>query len=124
MKRILAAVLALALLCGNAAALAEGKEKITLEVKTGRFQVYDAEDSYSALFRKVKKTEKKEEEEEEEEEPLPMLLLPLGNNLQLQVSVLPRTVKNRKAVLSVDELSGNGVLIKKGKKGFCRVVLG
>ena len=43
---------------------------------------------------------------------------------QNAVSVDNRKIADVAAVLSVDELSGNGVLIKKGKKGFCRVVLG
>ena len=43
---------------------------------------------------------------------------------QNAVSVGSEKVTDAAAVLTADQLAGDGVLIKKGKKGFCRVILG
>ena len=43
---------------------------------------------------------------------------------QNAVSVGSEKISDVAAVLTADQLSGDGVLIRKGKKGFCRVVLG
>jgi len=43
---------------------------------------------------------------------------------QNAVSVANEKISDVAAVLTADQLSGDGVLIKKGKKGFCKVVLG
>ena len=43
---------------------------------------------------------------------------------QNAVSVNNIKVTDVSAVVSADQLSGDGVLIKKGKKGFCRLILG
>ena len=93
MKKILAAVLALALLCGGMGVTAEENEAVTLKVDTGRFTVYEADDPYPAAFRTGT----------QEADGLPVLLLPEGQSLQLQAAVLPATVKNRRIVLSLDD---------------------
>ena len=92
MKKILAALLALALLCGSLPVLAEGNEAVTVEAGTGRTPVYAADDPYIAAFRTGT----------QEADALPVLLLAEGKNLQLQVTVQPRTVRNKKVVLSSD----------------------
>ena len=43
---------------------------------------------------------------------------------QNAVSVGNEKVTDAAAVLTADQLAGEGVLIRKGKKGFCRVILG
>ena len=92
MKKILLPLLVLVLLCVSMAALAEEKETITLELNAVKLPVYPADDPYPAGFRS----------EQAEENTLPVLLLPVKKSLQLQVTVQPRTVKNKKTVLSVD----------------------
>ena len=44
--------------------------------------------------------------------------------VQNAVSVGNEKVTDTAAVLTADQLAGEGVLIRKGKKGFCRVILG
>ena len=44
--------------------------------------------------------------------------------VQNAVSVGNEKVTDAAAVLTADQLAGEGVLIRKGKKGFCRVILG
>jgi hypothetical protein len=43
---------------------------------------------------------------------------------QNAVSIGNDKVTDPAAVLTADQLSGDGILIRKGKKGFCRVILG
>ena len=43
---------------------------------------------------------------------------------QNAVSVGSKKIADVTAVLTAEQLSGDGVLIRKGKKGFCRVILG
>lgn len=43
---------------------------------------------------------------------------------QNAVSIGNDKVSDPSAVLTADQLSGDGILIRKGKKGFCRVILG
>lgn len=90
MKKFLLPLLVLALLCVSMAALAENQGAITLEVKTAKLPVYAADDPYLAGFRA------------EAADDLPVLLLPVKKNVQLQTAVQPRTVKNKKTVLTVD----------------------
>ena len=105
MKKILIPLLALVLLCVSLNALAEGSEAITLEVNTGKLPVYAADDSYTAAFRA---------EGGQTDNTLPILLIPVKKNLQIQATVAPRTVKNKKVKLSAaDEtlvqIRGNAV---------------
>ena len=90
MKKILAAVLALALLCGSMAVLAEENEKITVEV-TVKGTVYAADDPYAAAFRTGT----------QEADGLPVLLIAEGRSLQLQ-AVTSGAVRNRRVTLSAD----------------------
>lgn len=94
MKKILLPLLVLALLCMSMAALSEGDEAITLEVNTAKLPVYAADDPYTAGFMG--------NPELTEENKLPVLLLPVKKSLQMQVTVKPGTVKNKKTVLAVD----------------------
>ena len=91
MKKIVLPLLVLALLCMSMAVLAEGNEGITLEVNTAKLPVYAADDPYLAGFRT---------ETEPAGDALPVLLLPVKKNMQMQVTVQPRTVKNKKTILS------------------------
>ena len=91
MKKVLLPLLVLVMLCVSMAALAEENEAITLTLNTAKLPVYAEDDPYLAGFRT-----------EQAENTLPVLLLPVKKNLQLQVTVEPKTVKNKKTVLSVD----------------------
>ena len=93
MKKILIPLLVLALFCMGVTALAEGNEAITLEMNTARLPVYDADDPYP---------EKLGLAAQEGENALPVLVLPLNKSLQPQVTVMPKTVKNKKVTLAVD----------------------
>ena len=73
MKKFLLPLLVLALLCVSMAALAENQGAITLEVKTAKLPVYAADDPYLAGFRA------------EAADDLPVLLLPVKKNVQLQI---------------------------------------
>ena len=93
MKKILVPLLVLAMLMISMAALAEGNEAITVELNTARLPVYEANDPCVDLFRA----------EGAEENTLPVLLVPLKKNLELRVTVMPKDLKNRKSVLTVDD---------------------
>ena len=93
MKKILVPLLLLALLCMSMAALAEGDEAITLELNTTKLPVYAADDPYPATFGMAAQPEG---------EALPVLMLPVKKGYELQVKVLPKTLKNKKFTLSVD----------------------
>ena len=95
MKKILLPLLVLALLCMSMAALSEGDGALTLEVNTAKLPVYAADDPYVAGFRG--------DSDQTEENRLPVLLLPVKKSLQVQVTVQPGTVKNKKTVMSVDD---------------------
>ena len=94
MKKILLPLLVLALLCMSMAAVSEGAEAITLEVNTAKLPVYAADDPYEAGFMG--------NPDMAEENRLPVLLLPVKKSLQIQATVKPGTVKNKKTVLAVD----------------------
>ena len=93
MKKILIPLLVLALFCMGVTALAEGNEAITLELNTARLPVYAADDPYPEMLGLAA---------EEGENALPVLVLPLNKSLQPQVTVMPKTVKNKKVTLAVD----------------------
>ena len=92
MKKILAALLVLALLCGSAAVLAEGKEETTLEVNLSRPVSYAADDPFPAAFRA----------ETEQAETLPILLLAENKYLTVQATVKAGTAVSRKVTLSAE----------------------
>ena len=93
MKKILAAVLALALLCGSLYALAEDNGTVTVEVNTEKLPVYAAEDPFAAAFRTGT----------QQDDGLPVLLLAEGKSLQVQAAAQGSTVRNRRVVLSVED---------------------
>ena len=100
MKKVLVFLLALALLWVSASALAEG-ETVTLELNTSKLQVYAADDPYLSGLTAAG-------------DGLPVLVLPVKKSQQLQVNVQPRTVKNKKVDLTVDneavvQVKGNSV---------------
>ncbi len=100
MKRVLVFLLALAMLCVSVSALAEG-EAITLELNTSELSVYAADDpSLSGLTAGG--------------DGLPVLVLLVKKSQKLQVNVQPKTVKNKKVDLTVDngqvvQVKGNSV---------------
>lgn len=103
MKKVLAFLLAMLLLCPGMAALAEGGETITLELNTAKLPVYAAGDPYLSGLT--------------EQTDLPVLVMPVKKAFQLQVKVQPQTVKNKKFTLSVDndavvKAAGNTVTAK------------
>ena len=87
MKKILISLLVLALLCVSTAAPAE--ETIKLELNTAKLQVYNADSPYLNGLT-------------ENEDGLKVIVISARKSVQLQVDVQPRTVKNRKVTLSVD----------------------
>ena len=94
MRKILIPLLVLVLFCIGVTALAEGDEAIRLEVNTARLPVYAADDPYPAELGLAVQYEEK---------ALPVLVLPLKKTLQPQVTVMPKTVKNKKVTLTVDD---------------------
>ena len=106
MKKILIPLLVLAMLFMSAFALAEGEEVNGLSVNTAKLPVYAADDPAPAgLGLSAQAVEAN----------LPVLVLQVKQNLQLQVAVMPKTVKNKKVTLSVDneeiaKVKGNAVI--------------
>ena len=101
MKKILVPLLVLMLLCVCFSAPAEGQEAITLELNTTKLQVYTADDPYLSGLTDPSGT-------------LPVLVLPVKKSWQLQVTVLPKTLKNKKFTMTVDNeeavrVKGNAV---------------
>lgn len=101
MKKMLSLLLALVMLCGSMAALAEESETVTLELNTAKLPVYAAGDPYLNGLTSAG-------------DGLPVIVLAVKRNLQLQVNVLPKTIKNKKVDLAVDNdavarVKGNAV---------------
>ena len=92
MKRILLFLLALSLLCMGSCALAE--QSISLEVvNEARLPLHEAEDPYIQLLRGT---------ETAPTDGLPVLILPVKKNLQINTRILPQSVRNKKVTLEVD----------------------
>ena len=89
MKKILIPLLVLMMLCMSLPALAEGGEAITLELNTARLPYYAPDDPSLAGL-------------EAEGNTLPVILLSAKKTIALQIQVQPKTVRNKKVVLSVD----------------------
>ena len=88
MKKILIPLLVLVMLCVSLAAPAE-EETVSLELNGAKLPVYTADDPYlNGLV--------------SEGGTLPVIVLSVKKALQLPVAVMPKTVKNRKVELSVD----------------------
>ena len=106
MKKILIPLLALMLLCMSMGVLAEGQdETVTVELNTANLPVYAADDPYL-------------EGMTDPAEKLPVIVLPVKKTLQLKVTVGPKTLKNKKTALTVDDteiiqVKGTGVTGKK-----------
>ena len=92
MKKILISLLVMAALCISMTVLAEGNEAITVELNTAKLPVYAADDPCLDAYRA----------DGAEENTLPVILVPVKKNLELRVTVLPKDLKNRKSILSVD----------------------
>ena len=88
MKKTIVLLLVLGLLCACMTVLAE-ESGITLEVNTARIPVYAADDPYLDGLAAEGNT-------------LPVLLISARKTVYLQVNVTPRTVRNKKVTLSVD----------------------
>ena len=93
MRKILIPLLVMILLCVSTAALADGND-IKLELNTAKLAVYEADDPY---LKQLGMTE------QPEEDVLPVLVLPVRKILKLQVTVTPKTVRNKKFTLAVDD---------------------
>ena len=93
MRKILVSLLMLALLCVGAAAPAAGEEALTLEVNTAKLPLYEADDPHLAELGMAAQPEG---------DALPVLVLAVKKSLQIQAAVSPRSVKNRKYTVSVD----------------------
>ncbi len=111
LMRFLVSLLALTLVWGSLGALTEAGEAITLEVRTGNWPVYAADDPFVTSLRdelapaaatEPVGTEEPAEEPKEEDE-LPVLVLPVKKSLGLQITVRPAATRNKKVVLSVDD---------------------
>ena len=90
MKKMLSLLLALLMLFVSLSVLAEEGGTVKLELNTAKLQVYAA-DSPNLKGLKIA-----------EDNTLPVLVLSARKSVQLQVNVTPRTVKNKKVTLSVD----------------------
>ena len=89
MKKMLSLLLALVMLCMSLAALAEEGETVTLELNAGKLPVYAADDPYLNGLTSAG-------------DGLPVIVLAVKKNVQLHVNVLPKTTKNKKVELAVD----------------------
>ena len=89
MKKIIMLVLAAALLLAGASALAD--ESVTLEVKTAKLPIYAADDPYLDSLGLA-----------QEGDALPVLVLQAQKSLQVQVTVWPGKLANKRVSLSVD----------------------
>ncbi len=89
MKKMLSLLLALVMLCMSLAALAEEGETVTLELNAGKLPVYAADDPYLNGLTSAG-------------DGLPVIVLAVKKNVQLQVNVLPKTTENKKVELAVD----------------------
>ena len=89
MKKIIMLVLAAALLLAGASALAD--ESVTLEVKTAKLPIYAADDPYLDSLGLA-----------QEGDALPVLVLQVQKSLQVQVTVWPGKLANKRVSLSVD----------------------
>ena len=87
MKKVLIPLLVMMMLCISLAALAEGIDTITVELKTDKLPVYEADDPILAVYRA----------EGAEENTLPVILAPVKQSMGLRVTVLPQNLKNRKS---------------------------
>ena len=75
--------------------MAEGSEAVSLELNAEKLPVFAADDPLLA--------DMLEETEKAGEDALPVLLIPLKKSYELNVTVLPKTVKNKRYTLSVDD---------------------
>ncbi len=98
MKRILVLLLAMAMLLTSVAVLAEGSDAITMELKTAKLPLYAADDPYLEGLTAAG-------------DGLQVIVLSVKKGVQLQVTVQPKSVKNKQVTLSVDN---EGVARAKG----------
>lgn len=106
MKKTLVLLLALCLFCAALPALAAEGGAVKVSVDTSKLPVYAADHRVVAGLL--------EEKEQPEDADLPVMVLPMKKSYDLKVTVLPKTVKNKKVSLSVDngeiaKVSGNTV---------------
>jgi len=94
MRKILIPLLVLALFCVGICALAEGNEAISLEVRTGKLPVYASDDPAAAGLGLSAGAAG---------ENLPVLVLAVKKNVQLQTVVTPKTEKNKKVTLQAGD---------------------
>ena len=93
-KMLVSLTLILAALCVSLPGLAEGNE-VTLEVSTAKLPLQDAADPAIAGLLQAGG----------EAEGLPVLVLPVKKSLDLKVTVMPKSVKNKKVLLTAEDES-------------------
>ena len=102
MKKILIPLLVLLLICTGLSAGAEGNEELRLEVNTAKLPVYESSDPFlNGLV-------------SENTEELPVLVIPVKKTFRIPVSVMPKSVKNKKVTLTAEnpeilKVNSNGV---------------
>lgn len=102
MKKILIPLLVLLLICTGLSAGAEGNEELRLEVNTAKLPVYESSDPFlNGLV-------------SENTEELPVLVIPVKKIFRIPVSVMPKSVKNKKVTLTAEnpeilKVNSNGV---------------
>ena len=102
MKKILIPLLVLLLICTGLSAGAEGNEELRLEVNTAKLPVYESSDPFlNGLV-------------SENTEELPVLVIPVQKIFRIPVSVMPKSVKNKKVTLTAEnpeilKVNSNGV---------------
>ena len=108
MKRILIPLLILLLICTGLSAGAEGTDEIRLEVNTGKMTVYESNDpALNGLI-------------SENAEELPVMIIAAKKTFRIQVTVLPKNLKNKKFTLTAEDpeiLKVNGNSITGLKRG-------
>ena len=94
MRKILIPLLILAMTFMCLGCFAESTENVSLELNTAKLTLYEANDPYLTVLRGGA---------EQTEDSLPVLVIPTKRNLQLQITVLPRTLKNKKVTLTAED---------------------
>lgn len=95
MKKILIPLLALALLCAGLTALAEESGAVSVEVNAAKLPLYAAGDPWLDGMPAGAG--------EGEDAALPVLVIPVKKNVQVNASVQPKTVKNKKVTFTADD---------------------
>ena len=105
MRKLIVPVLVLLMIFICTAALADGNADVTLELKKDKLPVYAAEDPFVAWLLSKEATPEAEGIDE-------VIILPMKKSLKLNVSVKPKTVKNKKVTIAVSDGKDDIVRVK------------